>query len=161
MHTVDEIAELLDLHPKTVQRFLREGRLEGHKIGREWRISDESLRRFCHGELKPATAVTTPPPRSEEPLDERIQVSAVIELRDTNNDEVSRISNSLLAMLNSKDPSWGASRYDLLHQPEERKARFVLHGTPAFLSTIFQLLELVTGDQPAARFARPAKVERP
>ncbi|MEW5825880.1 MAG: helix-turn-helix domain-containing protein [Candidatus Bipolaricaulota bacterium] len=140
MYTVQQLAEILALHPKTVQRFLREGRIKATKIGREWRVHGDDLRDFAHGELstpEPTESVATTR------LAERIQVTAVIELDEGNSSEVSRISNSLIAVLNSKDPRFGAVRYDLVYHPEVRKARFVVHGTPLFLRTLLQLVDVL------------------
>lgn len=44
MLTVEEVANLLRTTPNTVYRWLRSGRLEGIKIGKEWRISETALR---------------------------------------------------------------------------------------------------------------------
>jgi excisionase family DNA binding protein len=43
--TVDEVAENLQIHPETIRRWLREGRLEGYRISRKggWRIRPESV----------------------------------------------------------------------------------------------------------------------
>ncbi|MBN1948012.1 MAG: helix-turn-helix domain-containing protein [Bradymonadales bacterium] len=139
MYTVARISEILDLHPKTVRRFIREGKIKATRIGREWRISKADLRQYTHAEL----ANTPDEPRPATPLSSRVQVSAVIELSDGHSEEVSRISNSLIAVLNSKDPSWGTSRYDLLYHPETHKARFVLNGTPLFIRTLLELVEVL------------------
>ena len=140
MYTVSQAAKALDLHPKTVRRFIRDGRIRAHKIGREWRIHREDLREYAHGELadRPAEAVSTVR------LGDRIHVSAVIALEEGNSEEVSRISNTLLAVLNGKDPSWGESRYDLIFHPESGKARFVLYGSPRFIQALLECVEVLT-----------------
>ena len=35
---VEEVAEFLRIHPKTISKWLSEGRIKGVKVGREWRI---------------------------------------------------------------------------------------------------------------------------
>jgi excisionase family DNA binding protein len=50
--TIDEVAQLLRIHPDTVRRLLREKRLPGKKIGREWRISQEALDNFVREEKR-------------------------------------------------------------------------------------------------------------
>lgn len=140
MYTVSQVARILDLHPKTVRRFIREGRIRALKIGREWRIRKEDLREYAHGEL----AGGSPEFESAIPLLDRIRVSAVIELVDANSEEVSRISNSLIAVLNSKDPAWGDSRYDLILHPETHQARFVLYGSPPFITTLLECVQVLT-----------------
>ena len=51
LYSIPELARILDLHPKTVLRFINEGKLKGAKIGRTWRVTEEELQRYCHGEL--------------------------------------------------------------------------------------------------------------
>jgi len=50
--TIEEAAQLLRIHPDTVRRLLREKRLPGKKIGREWRISQEALDNFVREEKR-------------------------------------------------------------------------------------------------------------
>jgi len=45
-YTVKEIAALLKLHEETIRRAIRQGRLEGVKFGRDYRIQHENLMRF-------------------------------------------------------------------------------------------------------------------
>jgi excisionase family DNA binding protein len=147
MYTVQELAKILSLHPKTVQRFIREGKIKATKIGREWRVRKEDLRDFAHSEL---SAMPEDEPAASTRLADRVQVTAVIELDEGHSSEVSRISNSLIAVLNNKDPRFGAARYDLVYHPEVRKARFVLHGTPLFLRTILELVDVLLQQDEAA-----------
>ena len=46
--TVNEVAERLKVHPRTVKRWLNEGRLEGVLLGDRagWRISEADLAKF-------------------------------------------------------------------------------------------------------------------
>jgi excisionase family DNA binding protein len=147
MYTVHELAEILSLHPKTVRRFIREGKIKATKIGREWRVRKEDLRDFAHAEL---STPLVDEPRAMTRLSDRVQVTAVIELDEGHSTEVSRISNSLIAALNSKDPRFGEARYDLVYHPEVRKARFVISGTPLLIRTILELVDvLLQQDEPA------------
>lgn len=44
-YTVDEAAELLDVHVRTVQARLRDGTLKGKKLSGTWRIYKDSLKK--------------------------------------------------------------------------------------------------------------------
>ena len=44
--TVDETAKKLKLHPATIARYIREGKLSALKFGRVWRIRDNELTKF-------------------------------------------------------------------------------------------------------------------
>lgn len=47
---VPQVACLLCLHPNTVTRLCRNGKLTGQKIGREWRINKSSVMQFMNYE---------------------------------------------------------------------------------------------------------------
>ena len=141
-YSVEEVATILDLHPKTVRRFIREGKLKARKIGRAWKISRESFKEYAHGELKQEE--NRDPGINYQSIEKRITVSAVIEITEQGSEEATRISNSLLALLNSKDPGWGQTRYDFIHYPESRKTRFILYGSPRFISAIMKIFEVIS-----------------
>ncbi len=46
--TVNEVAEELKVHPRTVKRWISDGHLSGFKLGDRagWRVSSEDLQRF-------------------------------------------------------------------------------------------------------------------
>ena len=142
--SVDEIATIIDLHPKTVRRFIREGKIKAQKMGREWRVRENDFREYAHGELKTPEAAEKTEPVYAAPGDpERISVSAVVEIREKESEEATRISNSLMALLNSKDPSWGKARYDFIYHPETGTARYVLYGTPKFIAAIMSTFSII------------------
>ena len=46
LFTVEEISEILKIPSLTIRKYLRDGELQGHKMGKHWRISKESLEKF-------------------------------------------------------------------------------------------------------------------
>jgi len=44
--TIDEIAKKLKLHPATITKYIREGKLMALKFGRVWRVTEEDLKEF-------------------------------------------------------------------------------------------------------------------
>jgi excisionase family DNA binding protein len=46
--TVDEVAEQLKVHPESVRRWLRDGRLTGYRISRRsgWRIRPDAVQKM-------------------------------------------------------------------------------------------------------------------
>jgi excisionase family DNA binding protein len=146
LYSVEDLSGILKLHPKTIVRFIHEGKIKARKIGRAWMVSREDLREYAHAELCGKGGEAGPPAAPKyETLGERITVSAVIEISETNSEEASRISNSILAVLNCKDDSWGRSRFDFFHFPETGKAKYVLYGTPAFIGAMLTMFERICG----------------
>lgn len=143
LYSITELAPVLDLHPKTILRFIHEGKINARKIGRTWRVSKESLKAFCHGEFAdrqpPAQAVRY------DTLADRISVSAVIEIKEQNSEEASRISNMMLAVLNGENGPDGKKRFDFLYYPETETAKYVFWGTPQFIGRIIGSFEALCG----------------
>ena len=49
-YTVNEVAEMLSVHPETIRRNLKSGKLKGHKVGKDWRVEESAIRQFLTGE---------------------------------------------------------------------------------------------------------------
>ncbi len=45
-YLVDELAEKLRVNPMTIYRYIKAGKLEAHKIGKEYRISRATFDKF-------------------------------------------------------------------------------------------------------------------
>ena len=45
-YTIDQIAEMLGMHQKTIRKFITEGKLGASKVGKQWRISGHNLSVF-------------------------------------------------------------------------------------------------------------------
>ena len=48
--TPAQVAERLQIHERTVTRWLRDGYLRGFKLGKEWRVSPEDLQLFMESQ---------------------------------------------------------------------------------------------------------------
>lgn len=46
IYTTEQIAKMLQVHPFTVLKFIREGKLKGIKLGRVYRIKESDLNEF-------------------------------------------------------------------------------------------------------------------
>lgn len=48
--TAEQAAEKLQVTPKTIRKLLKEGKMPGRKIGREWRLLETDIERWVSGE---------------------------------------------------------------------------------------------------------------
>ena len=46
IYTTEQIAQILQIHPLTVLKYIREGKLRGIKLGRIYRILESDLQKF-------------------------------------------------------------------------------------------------------------------
>jgi excisionase family DNA binding protein len=145
LYSITDLTKILDLHPKTILRFIHEGKIIARKIGRTWRVSEDDLKAFCYCELSSNQAPELAP--KYDTLKDRISVSAVIEINEQNSEEASRISNSIIAMLNCERESDGKSRFDFFYYPEIEKAKYIFYGSPKFIGRIISTFEFLCGEK--------------
>lgn len=141
-YTVDQIASMLDIHPKTIQRYIREGKLRANKVGKGWRVTGHDLSVFTEGtgnapkrtegESAPAYAA------------ESVKVSAVIDIDVPDMDEAMRIVNTVMAVLNVKPPEYGRSTMQAQYMEPERKVRLMLWGTVSFMQVMLDAINMLT-----------------
>jgi len=51
-YTIDEVAEMLKVHPMTIRRLIWKGKLKPVKVGTYYRISLQELKRFMEENRK-------------------------------------------------------------------------------------------------------------
>jgi len=143
-YSVDEIAELIKIHPKTVQRYIREGKLKASKVGKSWRVTGHDLSTFTEGSSDNFTA---PPILGETSEQKAIKVSAVIDIPVADTQESMRIANTLTAISNSKPSEYGASSVQTQYLMSEKVIRIMVWGSLGFTQIILDSIAALTGNQ--------------
>ncbi len=132
-YTVEQIAQMLQMHPKTVQRYIREGKLRAVKVGKGWRVSGHDLSVFTENVPEQSGEVPT------------AVVSCVADVSMADQNNAIRLMNTLTAALNSKPASAGQTSMQTQYIPQEQKLRITLYGsartTAAMLDAIATLTE--------------------
>ena len=143
-YSVDEIAELIKIHPKTIQRYIREGKLKASKVGKSWRVSGHDLSTFTEGSND---TVTAPPILGEAVEQKDIKVSAVIDIPVLDTQESMRIANTLTAISNAKPSEFGASSVQTQYLMSEKVIRVMVWGSLGFTQIILDSIAALTGNQ--------------
>lgn len=50
LYTLTDLEPILGVTHRTLQTYIKEGRLRGVKVGGKWKVSEENLMRFLNGE---------------------------------------------------------------------------------------------------------------
>lgn len=135
-YTVEQISELLHMHVKTVQRYIREGKLHAVKLGKSWRVSGHDLSVFTEGADESLEAIPK----------QRVTASCVIDIEVNCRDEAIRIVNALTAAMNSKPPEYGQSTMHAQFIEPEFKVRITLWGGVKFMAAILSAVEALTDE---------------
>jgi len=137
-YTVEQVSELLHIHPKTIQRYIREGRLRAVKIGKSWRISGHDLSLFTENNPQMPEADN---PRS-------VTVSSVIDIDIRSKDEAISFVNLLSGAFGSKSPDDENASLHTQYIESEQKLRVMLYGTLKFTQIMLGGIAALTGDEP-------------
>ncbi len=135
-YSVGQIARMLHMHPKTIQRYIREGKLCAAKIGKGWRVTGHDLSRFTEENgLGSATPQAPSAPR------ERARATAVIDIAAGSHENAQRILRSLNASMISKPPEYGRASLVTQYLETDGTVRLSLWGNLPFMTAVFTAVE--------------------
>ena len=152
-YTIDQIAELLGMHHKTIRKFITEEKLAASKVGKQWRISGHDLSVFVEKdnarvdnvkedeELNSDCATTR---KGSDSIEQGVNVSAVVEINEITKDEYIRISNTLIAVSNCKGPEIGESKAHVKFYENDKKIRVILWGSIKFIENMLSTISMLT-----------------
>ncbi|WDV48202.1 helix-turn-helix domain-containing protein [Clostridiaceae bacterium M8S5] len=141
-YTVDQVSDMLDMHPKTIRKFVREGKLKANKVGKQWRITGHDLSVFIEG--KKDVKDINNQPTQEKVNTKKVRVSTVVDIYVSNMEEGNNISNMLMAAMNNKDPKYGPSNMSVQFIQSENITRIMLSGSVLFIETMLQSISVLT-----------------
>ncbi|HWP79347.1 MAG TPA: helix-turn-helix domain-containing protein [Candidatus Acidoferrum sp.] len=144
-YTVEQISKLLDIHPKTVQRYIREGKLRATKLGKGWRVGGHELSIFLESAGVKGPAPEAEPARSA-------TASSVVDIPVRGNDGAIRIMNALTGALSSKPPEYSRSSMHSQYIERENMIRVTLWGDLRFMAMMMDMLTALWGHEEEERF---------
>jgi len=131
LYTVDQVADLLNLHVRTVRGYVREGKLKAIRIGKQYRISGDDLAALTG---RPAASFVREPVRRER----YVEVSSIVEIDAISPESANRLTNALIG---------GASgiRVESIYDAPRGRMKVILVGSMernmSYLTMIGALLE--------------------
>jgi excisionase family DNA binding protein len=128
LHTVDHAAERLAVHPKTVLRFIRDGRLRATRIGKAWRIRASDLDAFAG---VPAGPAKTPGP---------VRVTAIAELEDVSPALSQRLATAMQGMVLANRERTHPLKLDTVYDPERSHLKVVVVAQALDAAVLLQSL---------------------
>ncbi|MBD8497893.1 helix-turn-helix domain-containing protein [Paenibacillus arenosi] len=152
-YTIDQIAEILGMHHKTIRKFITEGKLRATKVGKQWRISGHDLSIFMENNNVTISNKVEAENKNIEfstgDLDtnkglNKVNVSTVVDINEVDADQYRKISNLLLAVMNSKDPKLSHSTIHIKHYQHENNVKVMLWGDLIFTKEMLDYISIFT-----------------
>lgn len=134
-YTVEKVAELLALHPKTIQRYVREGKLKAKKVGKSWRIYEQGLSDYMQSSSMEDS--------NQLKLQSKGLASSVVDIRVESYEEASDIEKILVATMKGKSDELGNTTMHIQYLESEDKLRVTLWGNVLFMQKIFEVLSVI------------------
>jgi excisionase family DNA binding protein len=131
--SVEQVAERLGLHVRTVRRYVREGRLHAVRIGKQYRVPRSALNALtgaapaAHGGLVQSS-------------ERHVEVSSIVQAEAVDRETADRITAALLSATNGRPADSMPLRIDTIYDPARARLKVILTGS---LTTTASLLKFV------------------
>ncbi|PLP56283.1 DNA-binding protein [Mesorhizobium loti] len=126
--SVDQAAEQLKLHPKTVIRYIRDGRLPATRIGKSYRIEQARLDAFAGVASGHAAA--------------EARATCVIDIPNMTLQRAERLATFLGAAAMTGDASTPALHLSTAFDPAAGNLKVVLIGSPSDTASLLEMMQL-------------------
>ena len=131
--TVEQAAETLKLHPRTVLRHIRSGRLPATRIGKSYRIDRAKL-----DALTGATSDRADPT-------ENVRATCIVELPDQTPEDAEQLASFLNAAAMTRDEKTPLLHLSTAFDPLSSRLKIVVIGSPSDAATLLGMLQLKLG----------------
>ena len=141
LFSIEQVAERLGLHVKTVRNYVREGRLKAVRIGKQYRIAAPDLAAMTGRPV--STLEPLPVPRTR-----RAEVYSVVEVDAVSPELSARVTNMLLAAANGRDfTEDGPMRAQAIYDAPRARLKLILIGSIESTSALLRLIRALVEDQ--------------
>jgi excisionase family DNA binding protein len=135
LYSLDDVAHRLGLNVRTVRGYVRSGRLKAVKIGKQYRVTRDSLEAVTgHGE-----AVRD----AQTPRRRQVEVSSVIEISALDPESAGRVTNLLIGAAGGNRAADAPLRVETIHDPVRATMKIVVIGTLSAAADVFRLVGAV------------------
>jgi excisionase family DNA binding protein len=146
-YTIDEVAEQLGMHHKTIRKFITEGKLPAAKVGKQWRISGHDLSVFVESKERKSGSSNDVSYSKGEKAELKVNVSSVVDISGIDPEEYTRLSNMLLAVMNCGDPVTRKSTINMKYYVDDQKMRIMLWGSAKYIEGMLGSIQALTEEE--------------
>ena len=147
-YSVEEAAEKIGVHPKTVRRYIYAGKLEAQKIAGQWRVYNYAIDHYLNSCEKSSYKNEV----SQDDFcvfmdsnyfdsDEKLQVCSIVDYYVESSKEVKPMATIVMDIVTDFEKEQGKCRFNYVFDHIENKARFIFWGCPTFISAVVNALK--------------------
>ena len=121
LYSVEQVAERLGLHVRTVRNYIRDGKLTAVRIGKQYRIAREHLETLTGHPSAPIKI-------ADEGSGRHLEVSSIVQIESIDFEPASRVTNALMAAANGRPGGHEPLRIDTIFDRERGRLKVILTG---------------------------------
>lgn len=143
MYSAEEAAQILGLQVRTVRNYVREGRLPGVRIGKQYRIARRDLEAFTaagdsrepgfRAQIEPAPQLMAAPVAA---------VSSVVQIEGIGAGSSDRLERTLSAAALAAQVDGAGLRVEPLYDAERQRLKVIIVGSVADTAELLRVIEL-------------------
>ena len=146
VYTVEQFAERLKLHPKTVLRFIKDGRLRAVKVGKSYRILRTEMEATMTGFSPEEFRGVAEAFRGR--LEKRVarsdaRVTSIVDLSDMAPDLAERMARMLPAARTGQAAHADAMTIEVIYDPPRRHLKVLIVGSPGDTAAMLKMVEVL------------------
>ncbi len=136
LYSVEQVADRLGLHVRTVRNYVREGRLKAVRIGKQYRIAADDL-----------AAMTGRAPASFDPEPVRrhrhAEVSSIVEIDAISPDLTMRLTNLLMSTAQSRDQTDQPLRIETIYDERRARLKIIVVGGLDTSASVLKIIKAI------------------
>ena len=139
LYSVEQVAELLGLHVKTVRHYVRDGKLKAVRIGKQYRIARSDLETLTG---QSAASLEKPAVRREH----HIEVSSVVHIDAVSKDTAYRLTTFLTSSVGGRPAGDARVRIDTIYDEERAVLKIIISGSIDTTTTLLRAVASLAGN---------------
>ncbi|MET1079858.1 MAG: helix-turn-helix domain-containing protein [Pseudomonas sp.] len=128
--TVEQAAELLHLHPKTVLRYIRDGRLAATRVGKSYRIARARLDAFAGVASEQSEAAPG------------VRATCIVDIPDVCVEAAQRLATFLQAAATARPAGTSPLHLQTAFDPLARSMKVVVIASPSEVAELLEMLQV-------------------
>ncbi|MEV6284799.1 helix-turn-helix domain-containing protein [Kribbella sp. NPDC051770] len=132
LYSVEQVAEQLGLHVRTIRNYVRDGKLKATRIGKQYRITREDLEEFTGTPVAAATGQIA---------SRHAEVSSIVQIEGVDRPAADRISTYVTASINQG--GIGRLRVEVAYDESRGVLKVIVLGDLDVTADLLRLIDMI------------------
>jgi len=140
LFSIEQVADVLGLHVKTVRNYVRDGRLKAVRIGKQYRIARDDLEALTGG--------AGPVPGHDAGRDRHTEVSSIVQIDAISPEAMSRVSNTVMAAAGGRPHDGEHLRIQTVYDQQRATMKVIVLGGLEATAELLKVIAILVEEQP-------------